>query len=338
MTHLTLPHSTFTAKRRSKVAALAAVAAVAALAADVGGGGGASAQEKHFDLEGQWESIACELRPQAGPDGVSSWYLKRSITFKPGRIDAHFTNYADPGCTTPLVELKFGGDVTLLGPSAVAPGAREVDMTVNDYLSLTPRAEGFAGFLNSAAEGSCGSAPWQVGQEQNVFETGCSVMGVAANSPTSEYEVLHVSAGHLYFGARPVDGKPLATPDARPTALQMPLKRLSGGLTQKVGADDLRVPKHVEIVLFEQADGADPAEVRGFFEQVTAKMNQNGTLLYRTVGQGDDGAWLCVNYWTNRPDMETLNAQARTWSKEFASMGRLVKPNSFKLTSYATGL
>ena len=292
MPHLTLPNLANTAKRRSKVAAAVAAAATLAAATAAGGASGASAQEKQLDLEGQWASIACELRPQAGPDGVASWYLKRSITFKPGRIDAHFTNYADPGCTTPLVELKFGGDVKLLGPSSVAPGAREVDLTVNDYLSLTPRAEGFAGFLNSATEGSCGSTPWQVGQEQNVFESGCSVMGVAAKSPTSEYEVLHVSAGHLYFGARPVDGKPLATPDARPTALQMPLKRLSGGLTQKVGADDLRVPKHVEIVLFEQADGANPAEVRGFFERITAKMNQNGTLLYRTVGQGDDGAWL----------------------------------------------
>ena len=82
-------------------------------------------------------------------------------------------------------------------------------------------------------------------------------MGVAANTPTTEYEVRHVSAGHLYFGARPVDGQPLATPEDRPTTLQMPLKRLSGGMTQKVGADDLRVPKHVEIVLFEQADGAE---------------------------------------------------------------------------------
>ncbi|MEL6688899.1 MAG: hypothetical protein AAFP28_01160, partial [Pseudomonadota bacterium] len=154
----------------------------------------------------------------------------------------------------------------------------------------------------------------------------------------TEYEVLHVSAGHLYFGARPVSGMPLAEPDSRPTALQMPLKRMEGGMTQKVGADDLRVPKHVEIVLFEQAEDADAAEVRAFFEAITQKMNQNDTLLYRTVGQGEDGTWLCVNYWTNRPDMETLNAQAQSWADEFAAMGALVKPESFRLTSYATGL
>ena len=84
--------------------------------------------------------------------------------------------------------------------------------------------------------------------------------------------------------------------------------------------------------------GADPAEVRAFFEAITEKMNQNDTLLYRTVGQGEDGRWICLNYWTSRPDMETLNAQAQSWAKEFAAMGASVKPNSFQLTSYATGL
>lgn len=301
-------------------------------------GAPAFAQDSTIDLGGTWESIACELRPQAGADGLAPWYLKRSITFAPGRIDAHFTTYADPTCSAPLLELKFGGGVNVLGASDVAPGAREVDLIVNDYLTITPQMDGFAGFLNSAEPGACGATEWAVGEEQDVFATGCSVMGVAANSPTTEFEVLHVSAGHLYFGARPVDGQPLAEPDDRPTALQMPLKRLEGGMTQKVGADDLRVPKHVEIVLFKQAEGADPAAVRAFFENITQKMNQNDTLLYRSVGQGEDGTWLCVNYWTSRPDMETLNAQAQSWADEFATMGALVDPSSFRLTSYDTGL
>lgn len=90
--------------------------------------------------------------------------------------------------------------------------------------------------------------------------------------------------------------------------------------------------------MFEQADGADPQDVRAFFETITQKMNQNDTLLYRTVAQGENGRWLCVNYWTNRPDMETLNAQAKSWADEFAAMGTFVKPSSFELTSYDTGL
>lgn len=296
------------------------------------------AQENEIDLNGTWESIACELRPQVGQDGVMSWHLKRSIVFTPERIDAHFTTYADAQCSTPLLELKFGGEVRVLGTSIVAPDAREVDLVINDYLTVTPQKDNFAGFLNSAEAGTCGVEAWNVGKEQDIFKTGCSLMGVAANSPTTEYEVLHVSAGHLYFGARPISGQPLAEPTDRPTALQMPLKRLRGGAVQKVGADDLRVPKHVEIVLFEQAENANPDNVRAFFEEITAKMNQNDTLLYRTVGRGEKGAWICVNYWTNRPDMETLNSQAQTWADEFAKMSSLVKSNSFQLTSYNTGL
>ncbi|WP_306142875.1 hypothetical protein [Roseibium sp. MMSF_3412] len=85
-----------------------------------------------------------------------------------------------------------------------------VDLIINDYLTVTPRMDGFAAFLNGAETGTCSGQEWSVGAEQDVFQTGCSVMGVAANSPVTDYEVLHVSAGHLYFGARPIDGQALA--------------------------------------------------------------------------------------------------------------------------------
>ena len=110
------------------------------------------------------------MRPQAGQDGVTPWYLKRSITFGPGRIDAHFTTFPDPACAAPLLELKFGGEVTVLGASDVAAGAREVDLLVNDYLTVTPRMEGFAAFLNSADSDACGADAWAVGAEQDIFQ------------------------------------------------------------------------------------------------------------------------------------------------------------------------
>ena len=117
----------------------------------------------------------------------------------------------------------------------------------------------------------------------------------------------------------------------------MPLALARGGATQRVGAGDIRVPHTVEIVLFEQQDNADPAEVRAFFEAVTHNMNQNDTLLYRTVAQGENGTWLCVNYWTSRADMEALNQQARTWKSVFEQMAQLAKPDSFRLLSYEVG-
>lgn len=295
---------------------------------------GASAAEGMPELDGTWVSMACELRPQGGPDGIQPWYLTRSVVFAGDRIDAHFVTYADPNCAMPLLELKFGGDVTVVGPSTVADGAKEVDLVVNDYLSVTPRMEGFAGFLNGAEPGSCGDFNWEVGKEQNVFVTGCSVMGIAPNTPMNEYEVLHVAAGQLYFGARPIDGSSLDKGELRPTALQLPLMLERGGKTRKVGLDDVRPPEVVEIVMFEQQPDADPGEVRAFFEGITVKMNQNDSLIYRTVAEGDDGTWLCVNYWSSREAMETLNGQAQTWTDEFAAMGLLAIPESFRLTSY----
>ena len=289
------------------------------------------------ELDGRWESMACELRPQAGPNGVQPWYLTRSIVFSGNRIDAHFVTYADPGCGAPLLELKFGGDVAVRGPSRVAVGAMEVDLIVNDYLTVTPRMAGFADFLNSADAGTCGAVRWEAGREQDVYETGCTVLGIAANTPTNEFEVLHVSAGQLFFGARPVDGSSLDTAESRPTALQMPLQLVGGGATRKVGAGDVRTPQVVEIVTFEQQPGAATADVQAFFENITVKMNQNDTLLYRTIAQGADGAWLLVNYWQTRAAMETLNAQAQGWTDEFAEMALFAKPDSFRLTSYDIG-
>lgn len=50
-------------------------------------------------------------------------------------------------------------------------------------------------------------------------------------------------------------------------------------------------------------------------------------------------SWLSVRRilpsdWPSREAMETLNGQAQSWTDEFAAMGLLAIPESFKLTSY----
>lgn len=297
----------------------------------------ASAADGMPELNGTWISQSCELRPQAGPDGVQPWYLTREIVFAGNRIDAHFTTYADATCDKPLLELKFGGPVEVLADSAVVAGAKEVNLYATDYLRITPRMDGFRDFLNSATAGSCGDAEWDVGTEQDIYATGCSVMGIAPNAKTVEYEVLYVEAGQLYFGARPVDGLSLDDPKKRPTALQVPLKLKNGGMTRKVGAGDVRVPQIVETVTFTQLPDADPAKVRALFEKITIRMNQNDTLLYRTVAKGENGTWFIANYWTSRQAMETLNAQAQSWTDDFAAIGALVDVSTFQLFSYDLG-
>ncbi len=177
-------------------------------------------------IDGTWESMACELRPQQGPDGVADWWVTRKITFADSTITAEFTTYAGPGCTTPLNIRAFAGRVDVLGDSDVSPTAKEADLTIDQYVRITPMAQGFADFLNSQP-GACGSETWEVGKEIAVHETGCALLGVEPDTPTIEYEILAVEGDHLYFGARPVDGRFLANPEQRPKALLVPAKRVN---------------------------------------------------------------------------------------------------------------
>lgn len=177
-------------------------------------------------INGSWKSIACELRPQQNADGsVGQWWLTRDITFENESIQAKFTTYTDAGCQQALQVLSFAGSVEVVKESSVIPGAYDAILTIDDYVRFTPLAEGFAGFLNSAGKGNCGTESWAVGVTQDVLETGCTVLGLPAGEPTVEYEVLGVFSDHLYFAARPVDGSFMTSPEKRVHALQVPLAR-----------------------------------------------------------------------------------------------------------------
>ncbi|NRB05405.1 MAG: hypothetical protein HRU30_19305 [Rhodobacteraceae bacterium] len=171
-------------------------------------------------LDGTYSSIACEVRPLPNQDGtMGEWWLKRDITLANNRIDAVFTTYAGAGCGFALQELHFGGDVEIVGPSDVIEGAVEADLTIDDYVRIKPLAEDFAAFLNSAPEGSCLTAEWAVGQERDILQEGCLVLGVQPNTPTVEYEILATRGDMIFFGARPTDGTFIVSPDKRPSAL-----------------------------------------------------------------------------------------------------------------------
>lgn len=177
-------------------------------------------------LDGSYASIACEVRPQPGQDGrMGEWWLTRDVTLREDKIEAVFITYAGPGCDFPLQELHFGGDVEIVGPSTVIEGAYEADLTIADYVRIKPLAQGFADFMNSAPEGSCLSAEWEVGTAREILQDGCQMLGVQPNTPTIEYEILAVQGDMIYFGARPTDGTFITSPDKRPKALLVGAKR-----------------------------------------------------------------------------------------------------------------
>lgn len=171
-------------------------------------------------LDGTYQSIACEVRPQPNQDGsMGEWWLTRNITISDNRIDAIFTTYAGPGCGFALQELHFGGAVDIVGPSDVIAGAVEADLTIDDYVRIKPLAADFAAFLNAAPAGACLTPEWAVGQARDILQQGCLVLGVQPNTPTIEYEILAMRGDMIHFGARPTDGSFIVSPDKRPAAL-----------------------------------------------------------------------------------------------------------------------
>lgn len=176
-------------------------------------------------FEGRWVSLACEMRPQQGQNGLEPWYLKRDVTILHGTIQAIFHSFADRDCATPLFDLEFAGQFNDIGDSAVAPGARQVDLVIDQSVKLTPKMAGFADFLNSGGAGSCGPVAFAADLQQEVRETGCAAIGLPANAVTTEFETMLVHGDALFFGARPIDGSSPNTAELRPTTLQVPLFR-----------------------------------------------------------------------------------------------------------------
>lgn len=200
------------------------ILAAAVVAPSVANAGGHATTTTDAGLDGAWASISCEVRPQVGQDGtITEWWLTRSVTIEAGRIEARFTTYGQPGCTFPINELHFAGRVDIVGDSAVTVEAVAANLTIDDFVRITPLAQPFADFLNSVPEGSCGAEAWVLGTPQAIDDTGCTLLGVEPNTPTVEYEVLATIDGLLYFGARPVDGSFITEEAKRPTALLVPL-------------------------------------------------------------------------------------------------------------------
>ena len=178
-------------------------------------------------ISGQWKSIACELRPQMGQDGkVQSWYLTRIINIHGNKLDAVFVSYADEACEAPLWKLEFGATARYAGDWTGLKGAKKVDLAVDRYSHVTPLTQGFADFLNSAGEESCGGTKADLGKALDVKQYGCKAFGLPPNNTVKEAEIMATMNGMLFFAARPVDGSRPSDDSKRINALQIPMIRV----------------------------------------------------------------------------------------------------------------
>jgi len=201
--------------------ALAALAA-ALVSASVAGEARAGA-----NFDGHWASLSCELRPQVGPQGkLQPWYLKRDIQIRGHDLDAKFTTFADGECKMPLWRLEFGATLREAGAWPQLSGAYKIDLAVDRYTRIVPLAAGFAEFLNSPGEGTCGPLKAAVDLAQDISKTGCKAFGLPPGATVKEVETMMVQNGMLFFAARPVDGSSPDSDEKRVFSLQVPLVSL----------------------------------------------------------------------------------------------------------------
>jgi hypothetical protein len=184
-------------------------------------------EETRQAVVGDWVSIAPEVRPSAtkNPDGsLKPFYLKREFAAQAdGTFELSITNFADPYGTTPLVAIYIKGHMSWVGDHPIARGAQKVNFVADLAYEVTPLIQPFADLLNKVAVD--GYSKWDVGHKQSVFGKSFAPFGLAAGTNFKEYDLVYITHGLLFWGARHIDGRGFDTEDNRPTNLQIPLVR-----------------------------------------------------------------------------------------------------------------
>jgi hypothetical protein len=181
--------------------------------------------ELNKELVGDWVSIAPEVRPSKNPDGsLRPFYLTRAYKhWEDDRFELVVMSLADPNGKAPLSKITIRGHMFWRGPHPIAPGAQKVDYHADEAYEVTPLHEGFVSVLNQVAKN--GYDEWRVGQTQSIFGKSFAPFGLVEGKNFMEYDLVYLTRGMLFWGARNIDGRGFDTEANRPTNLQIPLVR-----------------------------------------------------------------------------------------------------------------
>jgi hypothetical protein len=186
-----------------------------------------SLEQTKAALVGDWISLAPEIRPSAvkNADGsLKPFYLKREFkSLGDDRFELTLVNSADPYGKVPLARIVIRGHMLWRGDHPIAAGAQKVDFVADEAYEVTPLLQGFADLLNKVAAG--GYSPWQVGATQSIFGKSFVPFGLVEGQHFKEFDLVYLSHGMLFWGARNIDGRGFDTEQNRPTNLQIPLAR-----------------------------------------------------------------------------------------------------------------
>jgi hypothetical protein len=149
--------------------------------------------ERAAQLAGQWVSAACEA---ASPAAERS--LRRSFQFSDWAWRADAALYDGAACARPLVGIRIEGTYLVTRESATVPLSSEATFFYTRK-SVAALSEIGPQLLTAS---KCGAAPWRVGLEQDVSETGCLWFPAIRPSCLQEFDIVSIADGTLRFGAR----------------------------------------------------------------------------------------------------------------------------------------
>ena len=178
-------------------------------------------------MQGEWVSIAPEIRPSAlrNPDGaIKPFYLTRAFTYgADDRFDLTILNLGDPYGNVPLAKLYIKGHMIWQGDHPIAAGAQKVNFNADEDYEVTPLLQGFADAINQIAGKAY--AVWEVNRTQSIFKKPFAPFGLAEGQIFAEYDLVYLRNDLLFWGARHADGRGFDKEENRPTNLQVPLVR-----------------------------------------------------------------------------------------------------------------
>ena len=148
-----------------------------------------SGAQSPADLAGRWTSPTCE-------DIGNDLYLTREFELSDTLWSIDFTLYADEACTVGLAQGRNEG-IYNLGAESADGREGNFGFSKKHYTPLV------ADFVTAFDDAGCGSAPWELGVEQDISSTGCPATGTPpiVNCPV-EYDLVKLEDDLLYFGER----------------------------------------------------------------------------------------------------------------------------------------
>ncbi len=175
-------------------------------------------------IQGEWISIATELRPSIATGSIKPFYLTRNFKYFEGdKFELDIINSADANGKIQLAKISIKGNIIWDGEHPIAPGAQKVHFIADELYEVTPLIQGFADAMNQLA--SAGFSKWKVNGTQSIFQKAFAPFGLKEGQIFGEYDLIYVINDMMFWGSRHVDGRGFDTPENRPTNLQISLMR-----------------------------------------------------------------------------------------------------------------